>query len=452
MQSPSLHKALSGRQANFALCIFLLAYILSFVDRQILSLMVDPIRTDLQLTDVQIGLLQGLAFALFYAFFGVPIGMLADRRSRKTIITVGIVLWSLATGMCGLAGSYAYLFAARMCVGLGEATLSPAAHSFLSDAFPRARLARAMAIYTLGITLGGGAALMIGGSVVDAIAAMGGVSVPLLGELRSWQAVFLLVSLFGIPVAVLASMTREPPRGLQTPSSAGAGAQTGRASASFGDVLHYLRSNGRAFSAIYASSVILGIMGYGMVGWYPTLLIRKFGLSPGDAGYQLGAIYLVLGSMGAICGGMLAERLALKGRADANMRVVLWAALAVLAPGTIAPLMPTSGLVLLFFAPACFFFNAYFGCAVAAIQLATPSHMRATNAALFLLANSLIGLTLGAVAVPLVGKLIFNGGEDLGQPLGVIAALSCTLAAISVLQGIKAYGELAGRERAPQGR
>ena len=145
--------ALTLRQANFALAVFLAAYILSFVDRQILGLMVDPIRRDLGLSDLQIGLLQGVAFALLYATLGVPFGMSVDRWSRRNLIIGGVITWSIATALCGLAGSFATLFAARVLVGVGEATLSPAVHSYLSDAYPPHRLARAMAVLGKHLTL-----------------------------------------------------------------------------------------------------------------------------------------------------------------------------------------------------------------------------------------------------------------------------------------------------------
>ncbi|HEY4546831.1 MAG TPA: MFS transporter [Pedomonas sp.] len=423
-------------QANYALVIFLLAYILSFVDRQILSLMVDPIRRDLDISDLQMGLLQGMAFALLYAVAGVPIGLLADRLQRKRIIAAGVLFWSAATALCGLAGNYALLFAARMGVGLGEAALSPAAHSYLSDAYPRPKLARAMAVYALGITIGAGAALMIGGKVVDLIAFSGDVTLPLLGTLRPWQATFLLVASPGIVVALLVAMIREPRRASLN--------STGSAPEASGilPLLAHLRRHARVFISIYLSSCALGIMGYGMSAWYPTLLIRSFGLTPGEAGWHLGLVFLVLGSAGSIGGGLLAERMALRGRFDANLRVVALTTLAVAVPAICAPLMPSALLVVLMFAPACFFFHAYFGCSVAALQLATPNRMRATNAALFLLANSLVGLSIGTAVVPLINAVLFDGMSDLGPSLAVVAAFSTVTGAMFAFSGLKAYGKL----------
>lgn len=428
----------AGR-ANFALGIFLAAYVLSFVDRQILSLMVDPIRRDLGISDVQIGLLQGLAFALLYAFLGVPIGLLADRLVRKRIIAAGILFWSVATGLCGLATSYIPLFLARMGVGLGEAALSPTAHSFLSDAFPPARLARAMAIYTLGITIGAGGAFMIGGTVVEIIARGGAVDLPLLGRLSPWQTAFLAVALPGFLLAPLTLLVTEPARrrGSADPPSA--------QRFPLAPALHHVGANWRVFVPIYLTSSLLGILGYSLTSWYPTHLIRTFGITAGQAGHYIGLIYLVLGSAGSIAGGLLAERLALKGRADANLRVVALVCATVAPPAIAAPLMTNLPAMLVLFALATFLFYGFFGASTAAIQLTTPDHMRATNAALFLLANNLIGLGLGAAAAPVVNTFLFGGTNQLGPALALIAATVCPLALALSASGLKPYAALVQR-------
>lgn len=429
--------ALTIRQANFALGLFLVAYVLSFVDRQILGLMVDPIRRDLGLSDIQIGLLQGVAFALLYATLGVPFGMSVDRWSRRNLIVGGVITWSIATALCGLAGSFATLFAARILVGVGEATLSPAVHSYLSDAYPRHRLARSMAIYTMGITVGGGMALIIGGSVVALISRGGETVLPLIGQVQPWQAAFMAVALPGVLVAALVSFIREPARS-HGPTSA-----SGEAVPGIGAVMTNLWRNRRAFAAIHLSSACFGIYGNGITGWYPTLMIRSHALTAGEAGLYLGAVYLVFGSLGSLCGGWFSERLALAGRADANLRVVAILSGAVLVPATLAPLMPSAVLLLLVYAPACFLFNGYFACATAAIQLASPPAMRGTNSALFLLTNALVGLSFGMLAVPMVDKYVFGGTGQLGHALALIAVLGCGGAFLFARYGLKAYGELA---------
>lgn len=433
--SPAAKPSVTPFQANFALGVFLLAYILSFVDRQILSLLVDPIKRDLGVSDLQIGLLQGFAFSLLYAFLGVPVGLLADRAVRKKIIAYGVVFWSIATAFCGLAGSYAMLFAARMGVGVGEATLSPSAHSFLSDAFEPARLARAMAIYTMGITLGGGMAFLIGGSVVAAVAHADAIHLPLVGALRPWQTAFLIVAAPGILVAALVAMVKEPVRRTLVSS-----ASSGRPS--LAAVFRFVATHWRAFIPIYMTTAILGILGYSLSSWFPTLLIRNYGLSAGATGLYIGLIYLVLGSAGSICGGLLSERLARRGRSDANLRVVGLVSAALVVPGVLAPLAgmfwATVGLlcVLVFLA------NAFYGSSIAALQLATPNAMRATNSALHLLCNNLIGLSLGAAAVPLINAFFFAGSQNVGPAIALIAVVCCPASALLAFWGLKPYREL----------
>ena len=417
------------RQAHVALGIFLLAYILSFVDRQILSLMVEPIKQDLGLSDLQVGLLQGLAFAMLYAVVGIPIGMLADRISRRRIIAVGVLFWSACTALCGFAGSYSHLFVARMGVGLGEASLSPSAHSWLSDAYPPAQLSRAMAIYNLGITVGGGLALLVGGAVVDMVAEQGALMVPGVGPMPTWRAAFLLVALPGLLVTALVFFAREPAR------------RAGWVSAGmpFRAALSHLRAHWRTFAAIYGNSTLLGIMGYGLMAWYPTLLIRTFGMTPGQASLRLGLIYLFVGSLGSLAGGFAAERLSLNGVRDANLRMTMILAFLCLVPAALAPVMPSATLLLMLFAMLTFCFNGYFGCSLAAIQLATPPSMRATGAALFLLANSLVGLSLGTAIVPLIDGALFGGQGQIGPALATVGLCASLFAGLAAWSGLRSY-------------
>jgi MFS family permease len=194
------------RQANYALLVLLLAYILSFIDRNAMAVLVGPIRADFDISDFQYSLLHGFAFSMFYIFLGLPIARLADRGSRKSIITIGVFFWSLMTCLCGVAQSFKMLFIARMGVGVGEAALSPPAYSLLSDYFSSEALPRAMAIYTLGITLGGGLAYIVGGGVYEYFLLHGSPVLPLLGELRPWQLTFIVVGLPGFLLVALLSL------------------------------------------------------------------------------------------------------------------------------------------------------------------------------------------------------------------------------------------------------
>lgn len=211
-------RAVGQRQANYALFVLLLAYILSFVDRNVMAVLIGPIRQQFDISDFQYSLLHGFAFSMFYIALGLPIARLADRRSRKWIITIGVLLWSIMTCLCGLAKSFSSLFLARIGVGVGEAALSPPAYSLLADFFSPEKLPRAMAIYTLGITLGGGLAYIIGGAVHQHFAATGGTTLPLVGHVQAWQVTFIVVGLPGVLVVGLLSFMQEPARGATAPA------------------------------------------------------------------------------------------------------------------------------------------------------------------------------------------------------------------------------------------
>jgi MFS family permease len=199
------------------------AYIVSFIDRQILALLVVPIQRDLGLSDTQMGLLLGPSFAVFFALFGIPIGRLADRGTRRNIVAVGIAAWCAMTALCGLARNCLQLLVARIGVGVGEATLGPCALSLISDYFPAERRARPLGFYAMGVSVGSALALLIGGKVVAWVFAAPSLLLPLLGELRAWQAVFLVVGAPGLLMSLLMLTVREPPRRevLHAPSSPG---------------------------------------------------------------------------------------------------------------------------------------------------------------------------------------------------------------------------------------
>ncbi|HKZ72699.1 MAG TPA: MFS transporter, partial [Steroidobacteraceae bacterium] len=192
--------------------VLTVTYTVSFIDRQIMALMIEPIRRDLGITDTQVSLLIGLAFAVFYTLLGLPIARLADRYSRRAIIAAGVAVWCVMTAACGLARSYAQLFLARVGVGVGEAALSPSALSMMSDYFPKRTRGRAVAVYNMGISLGAGLAMIVGGQVIAHVMQAPPVRLPVVGELFAWQTVFLVVGLPGLLMAVLMATVKEPAR------------------------------------------------------------------------------------------------------------------------------------------------------------------------------------------------------------------------------------------------
>lgn len=428
-------------RANYALLLLLLAYILSFIDRNVMAVLIGPIRSDFAISDFQYSLLHGFAFSMFYIVMGLPIARLADRHSRKWIITVGLVSWSLMTCLCGAARSFFTLFLARIGVGVGEATLSPAAFSMLGDLFPREKLARALAIYSLGITLGGGLAYVIGSTVYEWFAAAEQLVLPLFGEVRPWQMTFIAVGAPGFILAIFLGLLSEPARRSGATDAQGAEVHHGLA-----EIGAHLRVHARAYMAPIGSVAVLGILGYGTMAWYPEFLIRTFDMPRGEAGNQFGLMFLIAGSLGALVGGWSVEPLMRRGYQDAPLRIILAVSVLWILPAALGPLSGSPSMAVWMAAPIVFFLNAHYGVGVAAVQFITPNRMRAQISALMLFVTNLFGLAFGPTAVAMLTDFVFADDLALRYSLAVLPLLVCPLAIILILQGMRSYRRVADQE------
>jgi MFS family permease len=412
----------------YAVFVLTVVYVLSFIDRTILSLLVGPIRADLGLSDTQISLLHGFAFAIFYTTLGIPIALLADRLNRRNIVALGCAFWSLATAACGLARDFWTLFLARVGVGVGEAALSPAAYSMIADSFPPNRLGRAVAVYTVGAFAGAGLAFLIGGAVVGTVTSAAAYDVPLLGEMKPWQIVFLIVGLPGLPMALWMLTVREPPR--RKPPA------TGTLRAALRENLHYMREHWQVYASHFAGFSLIGMVFNSAGAWLPAYLMRVHGLTPGRAGFWLGSILLVVGVAGVLVGGWLADRMSASGRADATMRVGLYAALAALPFAATATLAGTLPLTLVLIAGLLFTTTMPYGAAAAALQIVTPGRMRATATAIYLCILNLAGIGLGSALVALCTDYVFGDDLAVGKSLALVGAVCAPLAALVIAWGL----------------
>src|SRR5690606_3560228 len=293
----------AGWRAWAALGVLMLAYTVSFIDRTLLSLLIPPIQRDLGISDTEASLLAGLAFAVFYTVMGIPLGRLADRWHRRNLIALGISLWCLMTAACGLARNFWQLFAARVGVGIGEASLSPAAYSLIADLFPRHLLGRAIAIYSIGLPAGWGLALLFGGAVVGWVGDLGRMPLPAGGERAPWQLTFVMVGSRGILVALPLLLVREPERRDRSAPASGAEAGAGA-----GALLPFLRHNRRVLLHHFTGLSLLVVIVYGSNAWIPTFFIRSHGWSATDIGYAFGLVFLTCGTAGLLAGGQLADR------------------------------------------------------------------------------------------------------------------------------------------------
>ena len=420
-------------QALFALVILMIGYIVSFIDRQILSLMVGPIKADLDVSDFEMSLLQGFAFALFFCLLGIPFGRLADRYSRKHIIAFGVFLWSIMTIMCGLANSYTLLFVARMGVGVGEAALAPAGYSLLADMYRKERLVRAMSVFTLGGMIGGGLAFLVGGQVIDYATQAGAVPFGL-DDLRPWQFTFIAVGVPGILVALLFLLVHEPVR---------RGVTTEKADQpSFGQAFAYLWSRRADYAPVYFAAMFMAVLSYGGLTWFPTHLMRTYGLTPGETGLILGTIHIISPIFGATLATLLTERFMARGHADAPFRTI-----AIVAPLAglffMAPLASTLETTVGMWCLAVLFSNAYYGVTVATLQTLTPNNLRATNSAMLTLVVSIGGLAVGAALIGGIADGLFLGDpRGIGKAMALVCGVSALIATTVALRGRRRLGEL----------
>lgn len=423
----------SPAYAWYVVGVLMVVYVFSFIDRQILSLLVGPIRRDLEISDTQMSLLMGFSFALFYTFFGLPLGRLADSKSRRGLIAAGLFLWSLMTAACGVARTYWHFLVFRLGVGVGEAALSPAAYSLITDSFPRRKLATALSVYATGIYIGSGMAFLLGGLVVGAVSGQENVVLPVLGSIRPWQLVFFAVGLPGIALTLVMFTVKEPSRkGL---------VKAGAAPVPVREVLAYIKLNARTFVCHNLGFALLAFSGYGGAAWIPTFLVRRHGMSAHDAGIWFGTIVMVAGTAGILFGGWLADHLAHRGYRDAMLRLGLIATVAWVPFGTSYLLVGSATLSLTLLAPAVFAGAMTGGAAPAAIQQIMPNEMRGQASAIYLFAANLIGLGMGPTAVALVTDYAFRSDQAVGLSLlwvGLVAHVG-TLAAL--LLGLRPFRE-----------
>lgn len=401
--------------------VLMLAYMFSFIDRTLLSLVIDPVREDLDLSETQVSLLAGFAFAAFYTVLGLPFGRWADTRGRRNMIALGIALWSLATIACGLANSFWRLFVARMLVGVGEATLSPGAYSMLPDYFRRDRLGFAMSLFTCGITIGGGLAMLLGGLVVQwAKTAPPGA---LMEGVAAWQVPFLIVGPPGIIVALLVLFTvREPPRRLE------AGAKD--EAPPIREVVAYLAGNWRLFVPLFLGFSGIVITGYAFNVWGPAYFMRVHGLEPAEVGLLYAIGFGGAGTAGVLAGGWLADLAARRGRANAPVWVGMWSAVAQAPLFLGAYLSPSTPAAVVLFCVALGVGSVYGGLQAASIQALTPNRMRGQVGALYLTVANMIGLGLAPTWTAVMTEQLFGGPQGVGRSLALTTAISLAWAVV----------------------
>ena len=357
------------------LAILLLAYIFNFIDRQIIGILAVPIKAELQLSDTELSLMGGLAFALFYSGIAIPVAWLADRKSRVNIIAFSVALWSLFTALCGLAQNFWHLFLARMGVGIGEAGGVAPSYALISDFFPKERRARALALFSLGIPIGSAMGVFFGGWIASNL---------------DWRSAFLIVGLAGLPAALLVKIgIREPVRG-------GFDTADGSASAGAPPFLIVAATLARtpSFWLLSFGAASGSILGYGLIFWLPSFFSRSFGLELIEVSWFYGSIVLVGGMAGTWLGGWIGDRTG----ADRPAAYALIPAVCFLIAApcfAIGLFAPSLTIAWIMFAIGQMLALAWLGPVIAAVQHIVPPNMRATSSASFLFINNLIGIGFG---------------------------------------------------------
>ncbi|WP_427832691.1 spinster family MFS transporter [Acinetobacter vivianii] len=432
-----LHTQESFGYQWYVVVICMVAYILSFVDRQILSLMIEPIKQDLMLTDTQFSLLQGLAFSLFYAFMGIPIAALADKKSRIKIISIGIAFWSLATAACGLSKNFIQMFIARLSVGAGEAALSPAFYSIVTDLFPKEKLGRALGLYAIGAFIGSGLAFLIGGYVISLLKNVDMVILPVIGQLKTWQLTFFIVGLPGVLLALVMILTvKEPKRkGLKLD-------QNGQViQASFKNSIAFIKTHKKTFFCHFIGFSFYTMMLYSLLGWAPAFYMRHFGLDASQTGYILGSIILIANTAGALFCGWLIDYFSKKGYSDAAIRAGMIGCAALVLPSVLFTQVDNMYLSFGLIFIAMFFSTFPIPASAAATQMLTPNQLRAQVSAKFLLISNLIALGVGTTAVALLTDKYFENTLMVGNSISIVNAIAGIIGVFLLFKGCKYYRE-----------
>ena len=410
----------AGFAAWWMVGVLLAFYVLSYCDRIIITLMTEDLKADLHLSDVQLSLVLGPAFALCYAVAGFPLGWAADRFPRRLVVWAGTTVWSLATVACGLVSAFLSLFLLRATVGIGEASLSPAAYSLIADRFPRRMLTRALSVFTMGPKAGSTVAYSVGGAAVALGASLGAMHLPGVGELKPWQFVFMLVGGPGLILALLAFSFREPPRRravTETDASARA------------EFTAYVLRHRTMLILLIVGFSLLAMTSNAMMAWAPAYLTRRFGwAAPQYAPYL--AVASALAALTLPIKGALVDWLYGRGMSDAHLRFYTWT-LGLAIPFAVVAVRASDPVVALI----CFgvvdvvalTYVLYFS---ALIQLLVPNQMRGRMTGLFLFVITMAGQGLGPPVVAMITDYVFRDPLMVGWSMTLVSVAAMTTALI----------------------
>jgi MFS family permease len=407
------------RRAWGAVGLLTAAYFISYIDRSILSLLVEPIKHSLHLSDTEIGLLQGAAFSILFMLMTFPAGWIADKGNRMRLMAWGIACWALMTALSGLCANFTQLFLARMGVAVGEATLTPTGPSVISDNFPPERRTLPLSIYSMAGGTGVGVALIAGGFVASLLSSRDTMAIPGIGTFESWQVIFFVVGLPGLIVSLSFFLAREPRRRDQE-----------RVEGTIHELMQVIKSRRAIVVPHFAGICLYQTYAFAYLGWLPAFFMRVHGWSIIDVGLKFGVVQFTCPIVGALGGGWFARALWHRGRRDANLltSATCFGAMAVPAiTGTLVPSVIISEL-LLGLTIGCA--QAAGGASIAAIQEIIPNRHRGRVTAIYYVLVALSGMTIGPLLIGVMNDYIFAGGLSIGKSLSLTALLTLPLASL----------------------
>lgn len=407
--------------------------VVSMLERQVINLLVEPLKADLQISDTQVSILQGFAFAIFYAAMALPIGRIIDARSRVQVIVWGAVLFSVATFTCGVATGFLLLVVARMFVGVGEATLTPAGMSLLGDYFPPDKLGRAVGLFIGSTYAGSGLALIVMGGVLSWLGNHPDIALPIVGVARDWQLAFMIAALPGLLFVALMALVREPPRSSNTGEAVGDPTPVG-------ETFRYIGANLGVVLPLFLGIPLLAAANFAMNAWVPTFFIRTYGWTPGEIGPVFGLMVILCGTGGTVAGGVLSDWLAGRGVPRPEMVVPVVTAL-LAAPFVVAfPLAGDAARSLWLLIPAMFFGAMPFGAGTAGIVNFAPNRMRGQMVAMYMLIATLIGTGGGPWTIAAWTDYVLGDPLQIRWSIAVVATALFVGGAALIATGLRRRG------------
>ena len=413
------------------LAVLLILYTGSFIDRLTITMLVPAIKEDLQLTDFEIGLIVGPAFAVFYVLFSVPFGWAADRFERRRVIFFGSVLWAVAAFGSGLSSTFLMLLLCRFGIGAGEASLSPAAYSLMADKFPKRRLTLAMAIYQIGSPLGTAFAFVGGGLLIGWTNGLGPVELPILGLLQPWQLTLVITATPFLFLPFLAFTFAEPMR-IEAKRSDQASVKPERQ-----NILVFMREQRKVFVPMIIGFAIIVVLVGSLLAWVPTYITRQFGISPDEFGGILG-ITTALSASTLLLKGWVIDWLFSKGMHDVHLRFFTWMIGAALPISVVAFLTDNFVLFLILYGALQILISQFMIYAAGTIQLVVPQRLRGQVLGFFMSLFGLIGFGAGPLVTATITDYVFGDEGMLGYSLLIVSVTATTISWIALRKTLAA--------------